>query len=334
MPALTALLTAGWVAAQGCAAPVGWTLQWEQTLPRQGPNGEAIGGFSAIVHEPQRGRLWLLSDLPQAELSAWTLPGPRWAPRLLLQRPIAGAGGEALDGEGLVLAGDEAWIASEGRRSDDRPALLLRVNRRDGRTLQRLPLPAPWQAAPGSGLASNAGPESLTRLSAPGAPLQLLMAAERPLLQDPDEQVRLLRWWWPAGRPAAAAPEASPQGALQLPGPEPWSLTDLLALPQRAGQPPRLLALLRRYTPPQRWDNRLALYPLPEPGAVVPPLRIWNLQQAGLSPENWEGLALGPPQANGRPSLLLVSDDNLNPLQSSRLALLIPTPPHACLEHP
>ena len=334
MPALTALLTAGWVAAQGCAAPVGWTLQWEQPLPRQGPNGEAIGGFSAIVHEPQRGRLWLLSDLPQAELSAWTLPGPRWAPRLLLQRPIAGAGGEALDGEGLVLAGDEAWIASEGRRSDDRPALLLRVNRRDGRTLQRLPLPAPWQAAPGSGLASNAGPESLTRLSAPGAPLQLLMAAERPLLQDPDEQVRLLRWWWPAGRPAAAAPEASPQGALQLPGPEPWSLTDLLALPQRAGQPPRLLALLRRYTPPQRWDNRLALYPLPEPGAVVPPLRIWNLQQAGLSPENWEGLALGPPQANGRPSLLLVSDDNLNPLQSSRLALLIPTPPHACMEHP
>ncbi|NDF62043.1 MAG: hypothetical protein EB136_03720 [Synechococcaceae bacterium WBB_3_034] len=108
----------------------------------------------------------------------------------------------------------------------------------------------------------------------------------------------------------------------------------MLALPQRAGQPPRLLALLRRYTPPQRWDNRLALYPLPEPGAVVPPLRIWNLQQAGLSPENWEGLALGPPQANGRPSLLLVSDDNLNPLQSSRLALLIPTPPHACLEHP
>ncbi len=334
MPALTALLTAGWVAAQGCAAPVGWTLQWEQALPRQGANGEAIGGFSAIVHEPQRGRLWLLSDLPQAELSAWTVPGPRWAPRLLLQRPIAGSGGEALDGEGLVLAGDELWIASEGRRSDDRPALLLRVNRRDGRTLQRLPLPAPWQAAPGSGLASNAGPESLTRLSAPGQPLQLLMAAERPLLQDPDDQVRLLRWWWPAGRPAAAEPEASPQGALQLPGPEPWSLTDLLALPQRAGQPPRLLALLRRYTPPQRWDNRLALYPLPEPGAVAPPLRIWNLQQTGLTPENWEGLALGPPQANGRPSLLLVSDDNLNPLQSSRLALLIPTPPHACLEHP
>ncbi len=334
MPALTALLTAGWIAAQGCAAPLGWTLQWEQPLPRQGPSGEAIGGFSAIAHEPQQGRIWLLSDLPQAELSAWTLPGQRSAPRLLLQRPIGSTGGEALDGEGLVLAGDQLWIASEGRRTADRPALLLRVNRRDGRPLQRVPLPAAWQAAPGLGLASNAGPESLTRLSAPGEPLQLLMAAERPLLQDPDGQVRLLRWWWPAGRPTAAEPQASPQGSLQLPGPEPWSLTDLLALPRRAGQPPRLLALLRRYSPPQSWENRLALYPLPQPGGVASPLQIWDLQQAGLTPENWEGLALGPPQANGGPSLLLVSDDNLNPLQSSRLALLIPNPPHACLEHP
>ena len=78
----------------------------------------------------------------------------------------------------------------------------------------------------------------------------------------------------------------------------------------------------------------MALYPLPQPGGVASPLQIWDLQQAGLTPENWEGLALGPPQANGGPSLLLVSDDNLNPLQSSRLALLIPNPPQACLDHP
>jgi hypothetical protein len=229
-------------------------------------------------------------------------------------------------------------MASEGRRTAERPALLLRVNRGDGRTLQCIPLPAEWQAGPGMGLASNAGPESLTRLSAVGEPLQLLMAAERPLLQDANNQIRLLRWWWPAGQAPSAAPQASPQGWLQLPDPGegagPWSLTDLLALPRNSSRATTLLALLRRFTPPNQWDNRLALYGLPPPGSVALPLQLWNLQTAGLTPENWEGLTLGPPQRHGGISLLLVSDDNLNPLQSSRLALLTPKPPQACLEQP
>jgi len=348
MAALKALLLRGWIgialiaasasAARGCTPLKGWQLQWEHALTRQGAAGEAIGGFSAIAYEPHQGRIWLLSDLPQPELSLWGWPAPRSTPQLRLQRPITGHGSAALDGEGLVLTDQQLWMASEGRRTAERPALLLRVNRSDGRTLETIPLPAEWQAGPGMGLSSNAGPESLTRLSAAGEPLQLLMAAERPLLQDPNSQIRLLRWWWPAGRSTSAAPQASPQGWLQLPDPDegagPWSITDLMALPRNSGQATTLLALLRRFTPPNQWDNRLALYGLPPPGAVAMPLQLWNLQTAGLTPENWEGLTLGPPQRHGGVSLLLVSDDNLNPLQSSRLALLTPNPPQACLEQP
>ena len=324
--------------ARGCAPPEGWQLQWEHALTRQGAAGEAIGGFSAIAYEPLQGKIWLLSDLPQPELSIWGWPALGSTPQLRQQRAITAHGSTALDGEGLVLTAHELWMASEGRRTAERPALLLRVNRSDGRTLQTIPLPPEWQAGPGIGLASNAGPESLTRLGGAGEPLQLLMAAERPLLQDPNNQIRLLRWWWPAGRATSAAPQASSQGWLQLPEPGegagPWSITDLLALPRKTGKATMLLALLRRFTPPNQWDNRLALYALPQPGAVALPLQLWNLQTAGLTPENWEGISLGPPQHHGGISLLLVSDDNLNPLQSSRLALLTPKPPQACLEQP
>ena len=332
------LMGAGMAQALECSPVSSWSLQWERPLPRQGRAGDTIGGFSAIAYGHRERQLWLLSDLPQAELSLWGWPSPSGSPRLLRQRPINSSDGGALDGEGMVLAGDQLWMASEGRRTPERPPGLLRVNPRDGRTLQTVPLPPDWQAAPGVGLASNAGPESLTQLPTPGNSLELLMAAERPLLQDPTDQVRLLRWWWPAGRAAADAPQASPQGWLQLPEPQKgqgaWALTDLLALPRPAGQGQRLLALLRRFTPPQQWENHLALYPLPAPGERAAALQVWDLQAAGLTPDNWEGLALGPPQQQGGASLLLVSDDNLNPLQSSLLALITPKPPHACLTSP
>ena len=320
-----ALAPAAMAAAAPCGQLASWDKGWEQQLPNRDPNGQPIGGFSAIANAATSGQIWLLSDLPEASISIWSAPSAMRAPHWLgslLPAPRPGP----LDGEGLVIDGDQIWVASEGRRTADRPALLLRLNRGDGAVLQTIPLPADWQAAEGRGLASNAGPESLTRLSAPQRPLELLMAAERPLLQDPPQQVRLLRWSWPRGvSPRTAAPIAIPQGALALPDGESWGLTELVALPPSAGPSRRLLALLRRYEPPNSWQNRLLLYPLPQAAQVAQPLQQWDLQQLGLTPENWEGLALGPPLGKGRFSLLLVSDDNLNPLQTSRLAMLAPS---------
>ena len=111
------------------------------------------------------------------------------------------------------------------------------------------------------------------------------------------------------------------------PGPD-WGLTDLLALPSN-----QLLALLRRFEAPDRWQIRLALYPLsPAAPAARParPLAQWDLIARGLSPDNWEGLSVGPRLADGRPSLLLVSDDNLSPFQANRVALLSPRQTDSC----
>lgn len=314
-----------------CPSAAGWQLVRQLELPRRGPDDEEIGGFSAARFDPISGELLLLSDAPEPSLLRWSgISGgrPRLRQVLPLQRPAAAP----LDGEALVVLAGQLWVASEGRRTAERPAQLLRYDAATGRLLAALPLPADWQPGTGRGLASNAGPESLALLPARegGQAPALLMAAEQPLLQDPPTAVRLLRWQWPAGSdPRSTPPAAIPQGALLLPG-QGWGLTDLLV-----AAPDRLLALLRRFEPPFSWRIRLALYALPSPNApALAPLADWDLIAAGLTPDNWEGLSPGPPLADGRPSLLLVSDDNFNPLQANRLAQLSPNRNPACSTAP
>ena len=317
-----------------CPTAAGWQVQRQISLPRRSPSGAAIGGFSAVHYLHATDTLLLLSDLPSAAVLRWSGLSQPQGPELERITPLGSGPRQALpaalDGEGLVVLGDQWWVASEGRRVRERPAQLLRFSASSGERLSAIALPEAWQPGDGQGLASNAGPESLLLLA--GAERSrlpaLLMAAEQPLLQDPPQQVRLLRWQWPAGvDPARVDPRPLPQGALLLPRGEGWGLTDLLA----AG-PGRLLGLLRRFEAPDRWQIRLALYPLPPAGSTAPAqaLAQWDLIALGLSPDNWEGLSLGPPLPDGRPSLLLVSDDNLNPLQANRLALLTANRPGPC----
>lgn len=61
----------------------------------------------------------------------------------------------------------------------------------------------------------------------------------------------------------------------------------------------------------------------------VTPLVSWNLLQLGLPADNWE-VVLAAPLADGRPSLLLATDDNFNPLQRSLLARLVPRQIEGC----
>ncbi|MFM7549572.1 MAG: esterase-like activity of phytase family protein [Cyanobacteriota bacterium] len=301
------------------------------TLPRHAATGVAIGGFSAAHWTPADNSLLLLSDLPSGAVTRWGGLATGGTPRLLELTPLRSGPHRALptamDGEGLVPLAGQWWVASEGRRSAERPAQLLRFATPDGTLLGAWELPAPWQPGEGRGLASNGGPEALMLLPSlnRGESPSLLMAAELPLLQDPPGQVRLLRWGWSAGDdPATATPRPTPQGALELPPGEGWGLTDLLAT-----GPGRLLGLLRRFELPNRWQIRLALYPLPAAGSLdaAAPLATWDLIAIGLEPDNWEALSPGPPLADGRPTLLLASDDNLSPLQANRLALLTPRRP-------
>ena len=323
-----------------CPLSAGWDKVAEVRLPRLDGAGQPSGGFSAATYRADRDELWLLSDSSLGQFVGWSGLGKLGKSPL---RPLgvvslrSGKGAtlpESMDGEGLVLQGERAWVASEGRRIPERPPQLLRFDRRSGELELAIPLPAEWQPAPGQGLDSNQGPESLTLLQRQGKPAVLLMAAESALLQDPPGQVRVLGWSLgtsmesPAGDPKPLQPLRLPQG-------DDWGLTDLLAQPETSNEAP-LLGLQRRFQSPDQWSNRLVLYPLPQPitpganPAALSPLMSWDLKAIGLSPDNWEAITPGPPLEDGRPTLLLVSDDNFNPLQDNLLAQLAPRRSAAC----
>jgi hypothetical protein len=318
-----------------CPLTAGWELIWEKQLPTKSATGQAIGGFSAIQLNPNLRSLLLLSDAPASFVleAKWrgSLLEPQWQlgePQPLLNPPEG-----PLDGEALVRLGQNYWMASEGRLGGAQPAALLELQAApDGASgSEKLkvvgfhPLPGDWQPQPGRGLAPNQGPEALVPL--PGK--RLLIAAERPLQQDPNGELRLLLAqlgpkglrYGPVGSPLAYSPE--PGAAAH------WGLTDLLALePGNDEQTGPLLALWRGYAEPQRWWSRLELLaPLPlgsPPQQPREPLAQWDLLAVGLGPDNWEAMAVGPRLGDGRSTLLLASDDNFNPLQANRLALIAP----------
>lgn len=297
-----------------CPISAGWQVVEQTVLPRS-----AGGGFSAGAYDAASDQLWLLSDAPRGSISRWQNLRQGGLARLKPLPPLPLNQPQPMDGEGLVRDGDTLWASSEGRLQPPRPAELLRYDLSTGQLLQRRELPADWQLQQGRGLQSNGGPESLTKL--PGSSW-LLMAAERPLQQDPPDRVRLLRWQL---RPSAT-PQATALQPLAVP-PDGWGLTDLLATSNG------LLGLWRRFQAPDQWQARLVLYPLPgnDPAAVpLAPRHHWDLNRLGLPRDNWEVLLAGPPLANGQPTLLLASDDNFNPLQASHLVRLSPLQRPTC----
>jgi hypothetical protein len=327
-----------------CPLTAGWELVAVVRLPRLDGAGKPSGGFSAASYRADRDQLWLLSDAPKGQLVGWGGLGKLGKSPL---RPLgvvrlrSGKGAtlpQSIDGEGLVLLGERAWVASEGRSSSKRPTQLLGFDRRSGELQLAMPMPAEWQPAQGRGLAANRGPESLTLLQRQGKAAMLLMAAETALIQDPPGQVRVLGWPLGAGM-ASAAGDPKPMQPLRLPRGDGWGLTDLLALPEAPPGPTLgapLLGLQRRFQAPDQWSNRLALYPLPRPitaaGNAAPllPLMSWDLKAIGLPPDNWEAITTGPRLEDGRPTLLLASDDNFSPFQANHLARLAPRRTAAC----
>ena len=336
------MITAALALLLPCPLEAGWQLLWQHTLPRQ-IEGQRLGGFSGLALDWPSRRLWLLSDAPQTHTLALHWAGSVSQPsfRLAQPQPLLGQGAGGLDAEALArLPGQplrQFWMASEGRSAQGRPAALLQLELLEsgGFSLQQtLPLPPHWQNGATQGLRVNKGPEALLPL----AGKKMLLAAEAPLQQDPPTQLRLLLVQLRAGG-ASFKDVATP---LQVRAPKEaaayWGLTSLLAarepLADAVSTPP-LLALWRGYAEPDDWWNRLSLLPpIPlaagEARPALAPLRRWDLRRLGLAADNWEALAAGPPLPDGRPTLLLASDDNFNPLQQNRLALLAPLQPGRC----
>ncbi|MEL0170129.1 MAG: esterase-like activity of phytase family protein [Synechococcus sp.] len=319
-----------------CPLEAGWELIRQQSLPNPTAD-QRFGGFSGMALDWPRRRLWLLSDAKRTHSVALHWQGTVRQPVFAVQapQPLQGQGSQKLDGEALVRgpgsAPERFWMASEARNPSKRPASLLELKLLSSGGFaiqQQWPLPAEWQPQQGRGLKRNKGPEALVAL--PG--LRFVLAAEAPLQQDSSRQLRLLlaqqqgqqMRFTPLGTPLLVSAPLQAQAH--------WGLTSLL--PTQAGEQPPLLALWRGYAEPNSWWNRLSLLPpLPldqAPSRAMAPLMRWDLRDVGLEPDNWEALTAGPQLEDGRPTLLLASDDNFSPFQQNRLALLAPLQPEAC----
>ena len=319
-----------------CPLEAGWELIWQQSLPKPTAD-QRFGGFSGMALDWPRRRLWLLSDAKRTHSVALHWQGTVRQPVFSVQapQPLQGQGSQKLDAEALVRAPgsttERFWMASEARNPSKRPASLLELKLLGSGGFaiqQQWPLPGEWQPQQGRGLRRNKGPEALVAL--PG--LRFVLAAEASLQQDSSRQLRLL-----LAEQQGQQMHFTPLGtALLVSAPlqaeAHWGLTSLL--PAQAAEQPPLLALWRGYAEPNSWWNRLSLLPpLPldqEPSRAVAPLMRWDLRNVGLEPDNWEALTAGPQLEDGRPTLLLASDDNFSPFQQNRLALLAPLQPEAC----
>ena len=319
-----------------CPLEAGWELIWQQSLPNPTAD-QRFGGFSGMALDWPRRRLWLLSDAKRTHSVALHWQGTVRQPVFSVQapQPLQGEGSQKLDAEALVRApgstAERFWMASEARNPSKRPASLLELKLLGSGGFaiqQQWPLPGEWQPQQGRGLRRNKGPEALVAL--PG--LRFVLAAEASLQQDSSRQLRLLlaeqqgqqMKFTPLGTPLLVSAPLQAEAH--------WGLTSLL--PAQAAEQPPLLALWRGYAEPNSWWNRLSLLPpLPldqAPSRAVAPLKRWDLRDVGLEPDNWEALTAGPQLEDGRPTLLLASDDNFSPFQQNRLALLAPLQPEAC----
>jgi hypothetical protein len=271
-----------------------------------------------------------------------------------------------LDPEGIaVLPDGNLLIASEGRGNTEPrvPPALVEFDP-SGRFIRRLPLRDRYEPNPKGalvkGVRSNMGLESLTL--APGGQ-RLYAAAETALVQDGEvttfergSPARILEYVrrggsYEPGREFVYMVEPIIKPSFE-PGLAVNGLADLLALAN--GQ---LLSLERSYVQEmggaRQRANRIRVFRIDFASATdvsaldsltgapsyVPVAKrlVQDMSDLdGLPPElapsldNFEGLAFGPSLPDGRPTLLLVSDDNFNPAQRTWfLQLAIGTPRRA-----
>lgn len=322
--------------------------------------GGEVGGLSALTYDRRRGVYYALSDDRSQRAAArfYTLAIDvadgsleDGDVRLLDVTHLTDKRGDtfpelALDPEGLVLVGRRRlFLSTEGDSSSDPPIdPMIGRFRRSGRQTSALRVPAKFlpDAAGTAGVRLNEGFESLTATPGGGT---LFAATEGALAQDGPAAdlgrpglARILRYDLGRGRapreyvyvvePVAQAPE--PVDGFRVNG-----LVELLAL-DRWGT---LLALERSFS--EGRGNTVVLFEISIAGAAdvsprtslvaggekaaaapVAKRRLVDFGDLELVPDNLEGMALGPPFADGRRPLIVVSDNNFNPAQSTQFVLL------------
>ncbi|MFJ4788819.1 esterase-like activity of phytase family protein [Streptomyces sp. NPDC088794] len=295
--------------------------RFSDALDKTTYQGTFVGNFSALAVD-RDGSLAALSD----RSSLFDLDAKTLAPKKAV--PLADENGAALDSEGLVIDRDGTRLIT----SETEPS--IRRYSRDGRILDRLPVPASLLVAPAGRATSNQTFEGLTLL--PGGHT-LLASMEYALAGDSTGIVRFQTW----NRTKGDHFKLGAQYAYR---------TDeaILGVPEVQATPDgRLLVLERGFT--AGVGNTVRLY-LADPRRATDTSGIENLTgQSGVrlikktlltdiagcptlgatakqpqpNPllDNIEGMTITG-REKGRLKVLLVSDDNQNAVQTTRFYYL------------
>ncbi|MEV5144028.1 esterase-like activity of phytase family protein [Streptomyces sp. NPDC052727] len=310
---------AGAEARAACSATVSID-RFSDVLDKTTYDGTIVGNFSALAVD-RDGSLAALADRSSLfRLDARTLQ-PQAAVRLADEK------GAGLDSEGLVIDRDGTRLIS----SETEPS--VRRYSRDGKILDRLPVPAALQVTPAGRATANQTFEGLTLL--PGGHT-LLASMEYALSGDSTGIVRFQTWTRHHGRFTPGAQYAYRTDA-GLGVPEVQATPDgrLLVLERGftagVGNTVRLhLADLRHATDTSGIENltgqpgvRLVKKTLLADIAACPSLGATAKQpQPNPLLDNIEGMTITGRDHTGRLKVLLVSDDNENAAQTTRFYYL------------
>ncbi|MEU7468390.1 esterase-like activity of phytase family protein [Streptomyces sp. NPDC044984] len=274
--------------------------RFSDALDKTTHDGTYVGNLSALATDRHRTVAALSDRSALFRLDARTL-----RPEDVM--PLADENGAALDSEGLVVDRDGTYLVS----SETEPT--VRRYSRDGKILDRLPVPEEL----GTRARANGSFEGLTLL--PGG-RTLVASMEYALTGDPDDQVRLQTWRRTAHggfRPGAQYTYTTDRGL---------GVTEVTATPDG-----RLLVLERGFT--SGVGNTVRLYLADRHGSTYDKTLLADLadcpslgataRQPQPNPllDNIEGMVVTG-RDHGRLKVLLVSDDNQNASQTTRLYAL------------
>ena len=324
----------------------------EYQLSKQDFQGTPVGGLSGINYDRQQDIFYAISDdhsnlaparfynlklsindqkLTQVEVEKVTF---------LQDGTHHNYAANAIDPEGIALStAGSVFISSEG--TDQSTAFLQDYDLDTGAKLQSIPIPQRYLPKAGQGIQPNLGFEALA-IAADGNtksdPYRIFTATESALVQDinpdhPDQPtpLRLLHYLITDTTPPLLISEnlypldPAPKGAIY------HGLTELVALPERGF----FLSLERSYG---LLGASAKIYQITTGTATdtsaIPSLRVLSpsfqpirkklvldLETLGIKLENLEGMALGARLADGNQSLILVSDDNFSPEQTTQFLL-------------
>ena len=317
--------------------------------------GTKVGGLSGLTWDARSGSFWAISDdrgqfgparayqirieMPPGMGPAVPLPAPKVTVERML--PLVDANGKPyapslIDTEGIAIVPDGFLVSTE---AITRKAVSAAISEHgpDGKLRREVPLPPSYRTDGDHGVRDNLGFEGLATTE---DGRYLFAGLENALAQDGPvadagvpSPARLIRWdQSTAGRPAefvyvvdAVVPTPSRAETFRVNG-----LSDLLPLTAS-----RLLVLERQYI--EGVGNAARLFEVSLDGATdvsgldslkgtdwVPAKKslLVDLVDVGVPLENFEGMTFGPRLADGRASLVLVSDDNFNPSQEATTFLV------------